>query len=77
MVINASTKKRLEAILAQKDALKETKTEIKDAIKQLASEMSVKPAVVTKILGFVEKERAKEGVISEEMEILTAAENVG
>ncbi|EAY56056.1 MAG: protein of unknown function [Leptospirillum rubarum] len=73
MHLDNSTKKSLEAILNQKEELREAKTALKDSINKLAEEMSVKPAVVTRIIGLVEKERAKGGVLSDERDVLEAA----
>ena len=73
MPVDSSRKKRFEAILNQKEELKETQETLKDAIKQLADEMGVKPAYIAKILGLVEKERAKGGVIADERDILETA----
>jgi hypothetical protein len=73
MHLDPANKKRFEAILNQKEELKETQETLKDAVKQLADELGVKPADITKILGLVEKERAKGGVIADERDILETA----
>lgn len=73
MHLDPAIKKRFEAILNQKEELKETQETLKDAVKQLADELGVKPADITKILGLVEKERAKRGVIADERDILETA----
>jgi len=53
--------------------LKKGQADIKDAIKTLASEMGVKTAVVNRILGLVEKERSKGGIIADEREVVDTA----
>jgi len=73
MHIDSSTKKRFEAILNQKEELKEAQETLKDSVKQLADELGMKPADITKILGLVEKERAKGGIIADERDILETA----
>ena len=73
MHIDSSAKKRFEAILNQKEELKEAQETLKDTIKQLADELGVKPADISKILVLVEKERAKGGVIADEQDILETA----
>ena len=73
MHIDSSAKKRFEAILNQKEELKEAQETLKDTIKQLADELGVKPADISKILVLVEKERAKGGVIADERDILDTA----
>lgn len=53
--------------------MKKGQADIKDAIKTLASEMGVKTAVVNRILGLVEKERSKGGIIADEREVVDTA----
>ena len=73
MQIDSGKRKRFEAILNQKEELKKGQADIKDAIKTLASEMGVKTAVVNRILGLVEKERSKGGIIADEREVVDTA----
>ena len=73
MHLDPAIKKRFEAILNQKEELKEAQETLKDTIKQLADELGVKPADISKILVLVEKERAKGGVIADEQDILETA----
>ena len=73
MQIDSGKRKRFEAILNQKEELKRGQADIKDAIKTLASEMGVKTAVVNRILGLVEKERLKGGIIADEREVVDTA----
>ena len=73
MHLDSGTRKSLEAILNQKEKLKETQAILKESVKKLADELGVKPAVVTRILGLVEKERAKGGVIADERDVIEAA----
>ncbi|EQD24251.1 MAG: hypothetical protein D084_Lepto4C00513G0004 [Leptospirillum sp. Group IV 'UBA BS'] len=73
MHLDSGTKKAFEAILNQKEELKEAQEALKDSIKKLADELGVKPAVVTRILGLVEKERAKGGVLTDEREVIETA----
>ena len=73
MHLDSSTKKRFEAILSQKEELKEAQETLKESVKKLAEELGVKPAVVTRILGLVEKERAKGGVLTGEREVVETA----
>ena len=78
MHLDSGTKKSFEAILNQKEELKESQDALKESVKKLADEMGVKPAVVTRILGLVEKERAKGGILADEREVVeTAGEFVG
>ena len=73
MHLDSGTRKSLEAILNQKEKLKEAQAILKESVKKLADELGVKPAVVTRILGLVEKERAKGGVIADERDVIEAA----
>ena len=73
MHIDSSAKKRFEAILNQKEELKEIQETLKESVKKLADELGVKPAVVTRILGLVEKERAKGGVLADERDVVETA----
>ena len=71
--LDSGTRKSLEAILNQKEELKEAQNILKESVKKLADELGQKPAFVTKLLGFVEKERANRGTIADEREILETA----
>ncbi len=74
MQLDSGKRKRFESILNQKEELKKGQSDIKDAIKTLASEMGVKTAVVNRILGLVEKERSKGGgIIADEREVVDTA----
>ncbi len=73
MNLDSGTKKKLEEILNQKEELKEAQESLKESVKKLADELGVKPAVVSRLLGFVEKERAKRGIIADERDILETA----
>jgi Mn-dependent DtxR family transcriptional regulator len=73
MHLDPETKKSFEAILNQKEELKEAQETLKESVKKLADELGVKPAVVTRILGLVEKERAKGGVLTGEREVVETA----
>ncbi|MHB8369222.1 MAG: hypothetical protein ACYDBP_05935 [Leptospirales bacterium] len=78
MHLDSGTRKSFEAILNQKEELKEAQDALKESVKKLAEEMGIKPAVVTRILGLVEKERAKGGILADEREVVeTAGEFVG
>lgn len=63
----------IEAILDRKEDLKAAQEELKDSVKKLADDLGVKPAVVTRILGLVEKERARGGVLADEREVVETA----
>ena len=76
MVISDSQRKRLESLMNAKEEIKQTQKDLKDGIKNLADEMDVKPAVLTKIISLVEKERAKGGIIADEKSILEIAESL-
>ena len=76
MNLDSGTKRKFEEILNQKEKLKETQDNLKESVKELADEMGVKSAFVNRILGLVEKERAKPGVISDERDIVSAAGEV-
>jgi Mn-dependent DtxR family transcriptional regulator len=73
MHLDPGTKKSFEAILNQKEELKEAQETLKESVKKLADELGVKPAVVTRILGLVEKERAKGGVLADERDMVETA----
>ena len=73
MHLDPGNKKSLEAILNQKEELKESQESLKESIKKLADEMGVKPGEITKILALVEKERAKGGIIAAERDLLDTA----
>ncbi|MEC4682272.1 MAG: hypothetical protein VST70_01130 [Nitrospirota bacterium] len=76
MNLDSGTKRKFEEILNQKEKLKETQDNLKESVKELADEIAVKSAFVNRILGLVEKERAKPGVISDERDIVSAAGEV-
>jgi len=73
MHLDSETRKRFEAILNQKEELKAAQETLKESVKLLADEMGDKPARITRILGLIEKEREKGGVIADEREILETA----
>lgn len=73
MNLDSGNKKSFEAILNQKEELKEAQDCLKESVKKLADELGVKPAYITRVLGIVEKERAKRGILADEREILETA----
>ncbi|MHB1285578.1 MAG: hypothetical protein ACYC9S_10130 [Leptospirales bacterium] len=73
MHLDSGNKKSFETILNQKEELKEAQESLKESVKKLADELGVKPAVVTRILGLVEKERAKGGILADEREVVETA----
>jgi len=73
MHLDSGNKKSFEAILNQKEELKEAKESLKESIKKLADELKVKPAVINRILGLVEKERVKGGILADEREMVETA----
>ena len=73
MNLDPGTKKAFEAILNQKAELKEAQETLKESVKKLADEMGLKPAAVNRILGLVEKERSKGGILDDERTVVETA----
>lgn len=69
-------KKAIRDILNRKASIARETDQIKDDIKAVAVAMGTKPAAVNKILGLIEKEKAKGGVIDSERDILDFADEV-
>ncbi len=74
MRITPEIKSALNDILSRRARIAEHNEQIKEDVKALAERLKVKPAVVTKMLGLIEKERGRGDVISAERDILDAAD---
>ncbi len=65
----------IQDILSRRQQIKSIQEEIKEAVAALAERFEMKPAQLNKIIGLVEKEREKGGVLASEREILDQAED--
>jgi hypothetical protein len=65
----------IEDILQQRQKVKMMQESIKEAVTALAERFDTKAAHLNKIIGLVEKEREKGGVLDSEREILNQAED--
>lgn len=63
-------------ILNQRQKVKGIQESIKESVAEVAERFDMKPAQLNKIIGLVEKERDKGGVLSAERELLDMAEEV-
>ncbi|MHB1665932.1 hypothetical protein [Thiomonas sp.] len=73
MQLDSKHKKAIEDILNRRDQVASTNLQIKEDIKTIAEELGVRVAQLNKVIGLVEKERAKGSVLAEEQENLDAA----
>lgn len=69
-------KKAIRDVIARKDSIARETDQIKDDVKAIAAAMGTKPAAINKIIGLIEKERTKGGVIDSERDILDFADEV-
>ena len=65
----------IEDILHQRQKVKSLQDGIKESVAALADRFEMKPAQLSKIVGLIEKEREKGGVLAQERETLEAAED--
>lgn len=65
----------IEEVLRQRQKVKSLQDGIKEAVTALAERFGTKPAPLNKIIGLIEKEREKGGVLASEREILDQAED--
>lgn len=63
-------------ILNQRQKIKTLQEGIKESVAALAERFDLKPAQLNKVIGLVEKEREKGGVLAAERGILDTAEDV-
>ncbi len=70
-------KQAIRDVLNRKAAILRETEQIKEDVKAIALAMGSKPAAVNKIIGLIEKERSKGGVIEAERDILDFADEVG
>lgn len=71
--MDAAFRSAIEDILNQRARLARMGEEVKEAIKATAERFDMKPAQLNKIIGLVEKERDKGGVIDVERQTLDLA----
>jgi CRISPR/Cas system Type II protein with McrA/HNH and RuvC-like nuclease domain len=72
-VIDPQLKSAIEDILNQRAKVARVNEEIKEAVKAVAERFDLKPAQLNKVIGLVEKERDKGGVLDAERSILDIA----
>jgi CRISPR/Cas system Type II protein with McrA/HNH and RuvC-like nuclease domain len=72
-VIDPQLKSAIEDILNQRAKVARVNEEIKEAVKSVAERFDLKPAQLNKVIGLVEKERDKGGVLDAERSILDIA----
>ncbi|WP_312283642.1 hypothetical protein [Candidatus Igneacidithiobacillus taiwanensis] len=73
---NEALKDALRDILHQRSKISQKQEEVKDAIKALAERFDRKPAEINKIIGYIEKEQEKGGVIADARALLDEAEGM-
>ncbi|WP_215844556.1 hypothetical protein HHS34_005475 [Acidithiobacillus montserratensis] len=69
-------KEGLQDILNQRSKIARMQEEVKEAVKALAERFDRKPAEINKIIGLIEKERDKGGVIADARNLLDEAEEM-
>lgn len=62
-------------VLNQRQKIKTLQEGVKEAVTALAEKFDMKPAQLNKVIGLIEKEREKGGVLAQEREILEQAED--
>lgn len=62
-------------VLNQRQKIKTLQEGVKEAVTALAEKFDMKPAQLNKVIGLIEKEREKGGVLVSEREILEQAED--
>ncbi len=65
----------IEVVLRERQKIKTLQEGIKDAVQALGEKFDIKPAQLNKIIGLIEKEREKGGVLAAEREMLDVAED--
>lgn len=65
----------IDGILNQRQKIKSMQDGVKEAVTALAERFDMKPAQLNKVIGLIEKEREKGGVLALEREILEQAED--
>ncbi len=65
----------IEEVLRQRQKVKALQEGVKEAVTALAEKFDTKSAQLNKIIGLIEKEREKGGVLASEREILDQAED--
>ncbi|MHB1630716.1 MAG: hypothetical protein ACYCR3_09100 [Acidithiobacillus sp.] len=65
----------IEEVLRQRQKVKALQEGVKEAVTALAERFDTKPTQLNKIIGLIEKEREKGGVLASEREILDQAED--
>ncbi len=73
---NDALKDALRDILNLRSKISLKQEEVKDAIKTLAERFDRKPAEINKIIGLIEKEQEKGGVIADARALLDEAEGM-
>ena len=72
-MIDSALKSAIEDILNQRARVARLNEEIKEAIKAVADRFDLKPAQLNKVVGLVERERDKGGVLDAERSVLDIA----
>jgi Asp-tRNA(Asn)/Glu-tRNA(Gln) amidotransferase A subunit family amidase len=76
MSSNDAMKDALRDILNLRAKIAQKQEEAKEAVKALAERFDRKPAEINKIIGTIEKERSKGGVIADARALLDEAEEM-
>lgn len=72
-MIDPALKSAIEDILNQRARVARLNEEIKESIKAVAERFDLKPAQLNKVVGLVERERDKGGVLDAERSVLDIA----
>jgi uncharacterized protein (UPF0335 family) len=73
MHIDTKYQSVLEDIISRRARVAQQSAQLKDDIKAVAVELDLKPAALSKVIGLIEKEREKGGVLKIEQGILSVA----
>jgi hypothetical protein len=65
----------IDEVLRQRQKVKSLQEGVKEAVATLAERFDIKAAQLNKIIGLIEKEREKGGVLAAERDILDQAED--
>ena len=75
-MIDPQLKAVIEDILNQRTRVAQMNEAIKEAVQEAAKRFDMKPAQLNKVIGLVEKERDKGGVLDAERETLDMASEI-
>ncbi|WP_123101632.1 hypothetical protein [Acidithiobacillus sulfuriphilus] len=73
MELDHRAREAIEDIINRREGIASMQSQLKEDIKAVAAYLAVKPAQVSRIIGLVERERAKGDVLDAERDVIDAA----